>query len=148
MKEAAKFSFYVGLDDLYYAFRFERSFISVNRLRTRKSPFKVNKWIMDSGAFTEVTTHGGYRTENISGFRLKFSPPHDICSEHMTTIEQKTKPKATVTSHFDGDTMTYDLLIDGVHVVTCWSTNDAIERAEKEWAEFDVVPALSHIPRR
>lgn len=55
--------FYVGLDDLYYAFRFERAFISVNRLRDRKSDFKVNRWIMDSGAFTEITTHGRYRTE-------------------------------------------------------------------------------------
>ena len=61
--EWSKFRFYVGLDDLYYAFRFERSFISVNRLRDRKSPFRVQNWIMDSGAFTEVTTHGHYRTE-------------------------------------------------------------------------------------
>lgn len=54
--------FYVGLDDLYYAYRFDSSFISVNRLRERKSPFTVNDWIMDSGAFTEITTHGEYRT--------------------------------------------------------------------------------------
>jgi hypothetical protein len=33
----------------------------VNRLRGRKSPFEVGDWIMDSGAFTEVSTHGGYR---------------------------------------------------------------------------------------
>lgn len=57
------FTFYIGLDDLYYAYRFQNTFISVNRLRNRKGSFKVNNWIMDSGAFTEVTQHGGYRTE-------------------------------------------------------------------------------------
>lgn len=57
------FNFYIGLDDLYYAWRFDKCFISVNRLRERKSPFRVNNWIMDSGAFTEITTHGRYRHE-------------------------------------------------------------------------------------
>ena len=57
------FRFYVGLDDLYYCDRFENAFISVNRLRKRKSLFAVNNWIMDSGAFTEVTQHGGFRHE-------------------------------------------------------------------------------------
>lgn len=64
-RSGRSFLFYVGLDDLYYAFRFERAFISVNRLRDRKSPFEVNAWIMDSGAFTEITTHGHYRTEPV-----------------------------------------------------------------------------------
>lgn len=54
-------NFFTGLDDLYYAFRFDRCFISVNRLRDRVSDFKVNDWIMDSGAFTELSMHGRYR---------------------------------------------------------------------------------------
>lgn len=54
-------NFFTGLDDLYYAFRFDRCFISVNRLRERVSDFKVNDWIMDSGAFTELSMHGHYR---------------------------------------------------------------------------------------
>lgn len=53
--------FYVGLDDVYNARHFDRAFISVNRLKTRKSDFVVNDWIMDSGAFTEITNHGHYR---------------------------------------------------------------------------------------
>lgn len=57
--------FYVGLDDLYYADRFDRAFISVNRLWKRRSHFAVNDWILDSGAFTEITTHGRYRTEPV-----------------------------------------------------------------------------------
>lgn len=55
--------FYPGFDDLYYLHHFERAFISVNRLWTRRSHFSVNNWILDSGAFTEITTHGRYRNE-------------------------------------------------------------------------------------
>lgn len=53
--------FYVGLHQPSDAKHFERSFISVNRLRLRKSNFKVLDWIMDSGAFTEIATYGNYR---------------------------------------------------------------------------------------
>lgn len=60
-----RLTFYVGLDDLYYAFRFPHAFISVNRLWDRRSHFRVNNWIMDSGAFTEITTHGHYRNEPV-----------------------------------------------------------------------------------
>ncbi len=54
--------FYVGLHQPSDAQHFDRAFISINRLRRRKSPFKVDRWIMDSGAFTEISTHGRYRT--------------------------------------------------------------------------------------
>ncbi|OJJ13863.1 hypothetical protein BI308_25500 [Roseofilum reptotaenium AO1-A] len=37
--------------------------ISLNALRRRKSNFEVKSWILDSGAFTEVARHGGYRYE-------------------------------------------------------------------------------------
>lgn len=53
--------FYVGLHQPSDARHFDLAFISVNRLRQRKSPFVAGRWIMDSGAFTEVSTHGGYR---------------------------------------------------------------------------------------
>ena len=35
-------------------------FVSVNRLRDRKSDFTVRDWIMDSGAFSTIAKHGGY----------------------------------------------------------------------------------------
>ncbi len=35
--------------------------VSINALRDRKSDFVVEDWILDSGAFTEVARHGGYR---------------------------------------------------------------------------------------
>jgi hypothetical protein len=53
--------FYIGLHIPAHARRFKHSFISVNRLRNRKGDFKVNRWILDSGAFTELSAHGHFR---------------------------------------------------------------------------------------
>jgi hypothetical protein len=53
--------FYPGLHLPSDASHFERAFISVNSLRRRKSSIDCGEWIMDSGAFTEVSTYGGYR---------------------------------------------------------------------------------------
>jgi hypothetical protein len=54
--------FFVGLHQPADVGHFPAAFISVNRLRTRKSPMPViAEWILDSGAFTEVATHGRYR---------------------------------------------------------------------------------------
>lgn len=55
--------FYVGLDRPSDAQHFDRAFISVNTLRRRKSDFQVRDWIMDSGAFSEISTHGFYRQQ-------------------------------------------------------------------------------------
>jgi hypothetical protein len=52
--------FFTGLHQPSDAQHFDASFVSVNRLRNRKSSFKVGDWIMDSGAFTTIATHGGY----------------------------------------------------------------------------------------
>jgi hypothetical protein len=53
--------FYVGLHQPSDARHFDRAFISVNRIRGRKKPIGAAAWIMDSGAFTEIATHGRYR---------------------------------------------------------------------------------------
>jgi hypothetical protein len=55
--------FFIGLHQPSDALHFSASFISINRLRNRKSAFKVGDWIMDSGAFTEISRHGKYRGE-------------------------------------------------------------------------------------
>lgn len=57
--------FYVGLDDVHFSGHFDHSFISVNRLWQRRKAglFQPKRWIMDSGAFTEISTHGEYRQE-------------------------------------------------------------------------------------
>jgi hypothetical protein len=52
--------FFVGLHQPSDARHFDRAFISVNRLRSRRSAFLVGDWMLDSGAFTEVARNGGY----------------------------------------------------------------------------------------
>lgn len=53
--------FFTGLHQPSDARHFDAAFISVNRLRNRKGSFAVGDWIMDSGAFTEISTYGHYR---------------------------------------------------------------------------------------
>lgn len=53
-------NFFVGLHQPSDAKHFDRCFISVERIRNRKSNFLVNDWIMDSGAFSAILKHGGY----------------------------------------------------------------------------------------
>jgi hypothetical protein len=67
MKEKTPCRLFVGLHQPSDAKHFDAAFVSVNRLRNRKSDFKVGDWIMDSGAFTEIATHGRYR-ESVDGY--------------------------------------------------------------------------------
>lgn len=53
--------FFCGLHQPSDAKHFDASFVSVNRLRCRKGPFSVGDWIMDSAAFSEISTHGEFR---------------------------------------------------------------------------------------
>jgi hypothetical protein len=53
--------FFVGLHQPSDAKHFDAAFISVNRIRNRKGAFVASDWIMDSGAFTEISAHGHYR---------------------------------------------------------------------------------------
>lgn len=39
---------------------FDRCMISVNRLVDRKAPFRVNSWILDSGAFSRISSGKGH----------------------------------------------------------------------------------------
>ena len=54
--------FFIGLHHPSDAWPFLRSMISINAIRERKGPFKINDWVMDSGAFTEMSTYGRWRT--------------------------------------------------------------------------------------
>lgn len=54
--------FYVGLHHPADSMHFDRSCVSVNALKSRKSHFSPREWIMDSGAFTEIAHHGRFRT--------------------------------------------------------------------------------------
>lgn len=54
--------FFCGLHQPSDARHFDACCISVNRLRPRRT-MVVRDWMMDGGAFTEVSNHGGYRTD-------------------------------------------------------------------------------------
>lgn len=58
--------FYTGIHVLSIAPHLERCCISINRLvkdgRDRQSDFLVNNWILDSGAFSEISSYGFYRS--------------------------------------------------------------------------------------
>jgi hypothetical protein len=54
--------FYIGLHQVEHASgRLPRCMISVNRLKTRKSGFPVGEWIMDSGAFSQISQYGRFQ---------------------------------------------------------------------------------------
>lgn len=53
--------FFVGMHRPNNCDKVTRAFVSVNVLKKRRSAFCVGEWIMDSGAFTEVSAHGRYR---------------------------------------------------------------------------------------
>jgi hypothetical protein len=55
--------FYVGLHQPSNAQHFDQCMVSVNRLRDRRSDIPARVWMLDSGAFTEIATHGGYRDQ-------------------------------------------------------------------------------------
>jgi hypothetical protein len=54
--------FFTGLHQPSDTRHFEAAFISVNRLRPRKAALEVRDWIMDSGAYTEISRHGRWRS--------------------------------------------------------------------------------------
>ena len=51
---------YVGTWRLKYADRLPRSMLSANTLEHRRKPFEARRWIMDSGAFTRITSGRGH----------------------------------------------------------------------------------------
>lgn len=55
-------NFFTGLHQPSDAKHFDAAFVSVHRVRKRRSPFAAGVWIMDSGAFTEISRNGRYRT--------------------------------------------------------------------------------------
>jgi hypothetical protein len=53
--------FFIGLHHPSDAWPFINSMVSINALSKRKSPFRVNDWILDSGAFTQLNKHGRFK---------------------------------------------------------------------------------------
>lgn len=53
--------FFIGCPSPAKARHFARCMVSINALRKRQSDFIVNDWLLDSGAFTELSRFGHYR---------------------------------------------------------------------------------------
>jgi len=52
--------FFTGIDNISHASKVDYAFISINRLLKRKSDFKCQTWIMDSGAFSQILKSGNH----------------------------------------------------------------------------------------
>lgn len=93
--------FFVGLHQPSDAKNFESAFISIHRIKDRKSNFKVNDWIMDSGAFSTILKYGGYpdpveqyaqqikRWANCGNLLAAVAQDY-MCEKHMLDITGKT----------------------------------------------------------
>lgn len=55
--------FFVGLHHPSTAWPFANVMLSITTLRGRKRSMRINDWIMDSGAFTEISTYGRWRSQ-------------------------------------------------------------------------------------
>lgn len=53
-------NFFVGLHHPSTAWPFRRVMVSATTLSRRKSDFRVNEWILDSGAFSQLSRHGKF----------------------------------------------------------------------------------------
>jgi hypothetical protein len=96
--------FFIGCHQPSDAQHLQRPFISRNRLRGRKSGFKVDEWIMDSAAFTQILKHCGY-TEGVEEYaaeikrwstngKLLAAVAQDyMCEDHMLKITGMTIPE-------------------------------------------------------
>ena len=52
--------FFIGIDTIPQAQHFDRVMMTITRLARRKSDFKANDWILDSAAFTRITSGLGH----------------------------------------------------------------------------------------
>lgn len=93
--------FFVGLHQPSDAAHFNHAFISVNRIRKRIKPIAAKSWIMDSGAFTTILTHGGYpegvefyadqiKRWSTHGNLLAAVAQDYMCEAHMLALTGKT----------------------------------------------------------
>jgi hypothetical protein len=110
--------FYLGTHVLSHAQHIDYSFISVNRLPKKYSKvFKPNWWIMDSGAFTEISTYGYYRdgvdkyAEKINHWKSCGELECAITQDYMCEQKILDKTQMTIKRHQELTIQRYDELI-------------------------------------
>jgi hypothetical protein len=118
--------FYVGLHHPPHAQHFARCMISARRLAERRGDFPANEWMLDSGAFTEISQFGMYRT-SVKDYaaqirrwsavgRLVSASTQDLMCEPFILA----KTGLSVADHQRITIERYDALralVDGVHVL-------------------------------
>lgn len=110
--------FFLGLHQPSDAKHFASAFVSVNRLRNRKGPFTVGDWIMDSGAFSTINTHGGYPhpvSEYAEQIRRWSSNGNLLCAvaqDYMCEPHMLAKTGLTIAQHQQLTIERYDALLD------------------------------------
>lgn len=118
--------FFVGLHQPSDARHFAAAFVSVNRLKARKSPFAVRDWIMDSGGFSAIATHGWYPhgveeyATQINRWKSCGNMLAAVCQDFMCEPAMLAITGLTVAAHQRLTIERYDALVplvSGVHVM-------------------------------
>lgn len=119
-------AFYTGLHHPSDAYHFERCMISVARLRTRKSDFSVNEWMLDSGAFMELKLFGAYQdsvsvyAEQIRRWRVCGNLVAAVTQDYMCEPFMLERTGLTVADHQRRTIERYDALLaeqTGVYIL-------------------------------
>ena len=109
--------FYLGTHVLSHTRHIKHAFLSANILRSRKTPIDINNWILDSGAFTELTTYGKYRfdveeySELINKWRIYGNMELAVCQDYMCEPFVLEKTGLSIKEHQRLTVERYDTLV-------------------------------------
>ena len=121
--------FYIGYPESSGIKHFDYAMLSYNRIRNRKSYFSPSKkgWMLDSGAFTEISTHGHYRhsaekyADDINKFSIIKNLDCAVSQDYMCEPFILEKTGLTVLQHQELTIQRYDIIRsivqDHVHVM-------------------------------
>lgn len=118
--------FYVGWDHPSYAHHFERCMISINAIRALgfRSHFRVNRWILDSGAFTQITRRGRHGSlasyaQRIWEFSRCGTLEAAVCQDYMCEPAALKATGLAVVDHQRMTTRRYRRLVEMLRGVGC-----------------------------
>jgi hypothetical protein len=133
--------FFTGLHQPSDAHHFERAFVSVHRLKRRRKPLGCAAWIMDSGAFSIIKTHGGYPFpgEEYAAHIRRFSSDPTllaaVAQDYMCEAPALARTGLTVADHQRLTIQRYDAL-------TACNTGVYIMPVLQGWVAMDYVDHL------